>query len=465
MHLLPERHDPLWTHACPKREVYVGGKKACLLVELKRFRDPIHGFISLYPIEVDIIRDSVFQRIRNIRQLSLAHYVYHGAEHTRFGHALGATHIAGRAYRALRKNGGNIEHLDDQYELTLRIAALLHDVGHPPFSHALENILGSSHEEYSQALVEYHFGDRIRKVDVDINDVNNLISGMDKKSDINNIISGQLDVDRLDYLLRDSYYSGVAYGKYDLDRIIESMAIRDERFVILQGGYEAVEQMIFARYQMYQQVYFHKTKRSFELMLLKCAEIMKKNGELEYPTVADLKNGSAINKFAELDDRWFLNMISDSRDKKVKQIAEMIKKRIPYVETYSPISYKQFANTKSSTSYDYTEGLTPIKNAFINEMDDLKIAPHEFLHDSLARAPYDLAVDPNVSGYGRSTDTSIHIHYDSSNLLEPIEMRSHLVRSLATNHPPMIRGFVHPDKYDVVRDYLKKFDYVLPERP
>lgn len=168
-------------------------------------------------------------------------------------------------------------------------------------------------------------------------------------------------MDRLDYLLRDSYYAGVSYGRYDLARIIDQLAIVDNKFVILQGGYEAVEQLIFSRYQMYQQVYFHKTKRSFELMLWKCSELMKRDGQLDYPTIQELEDGSKIDDYIERDDRWFWNQILTSENDNVTRIANMIKNRIPYLETYSPTSNRRRGTRVKTEPDNSVEGLEPIQ--------------------------------------------------------------------------------------------------------
>jgi len=306
----------------------------------KEFRDPIHGFIEANSFELEIISSPIFQRLRNVKQLSLGHYVYHGSEHSRFGHTLGAMHLAGLAFDSLKQNSIKMNEkfdADKKDRQALRIAALLHDVGHAPFSHSLEGLMEAKHEDYSTILVEHHFAPLIKKAGIDFEIISNLISGdpYPDKPYLSRIVSGQLDVDRLDYLLRDSHYTGVTYGNFDLNRIIDQLAVVDGKFCVLQGGYEAVEQFIFARYQMYQQVYFHKTKRSFELMLWKCGEILKEKGLLNFPTLDEIKNEAGQNKFVECDDRWFLNMISQSENpQEVKAISKMIKERKPFLETY-----------------------------------------------------------------------------------------------------------------------------------
>ncbi len=283
----------------------------------------------------------MFQRMHHIKQLSLGYYVYHGAEHSRFGHMIGSMHLAGKAFNSMQTNCEQLFGKFDATEedkKTIRIAALLHDVGHPPFSHSLENLLDDKHEKYSQALVDHYFADKIKKAGVEIEDVKNLIDGAyPSRTYLSKIVSGQLDVDRLDYLLRDSHYAGVTYGVYDLGRIIEQLCVVDGKFVVLEGGYEAVEQLIFARYQMYQQVYFHKTKMVFELMLRECGKILKEKGLLDIPTLDDLQTSKGQKEFLLRDDRWFLNKIyQEDNPQEAKVIADMIKKRCPYWETYSP---------------------------------------------------------------------------------------------------------------------------------
>ena len=433
----------------------------------KTFRDPIHDFIYVDPIELEIINTPVFQRLHNVKQLSLGYYVYHGAEHSRFGHTIGAMHLAGLAFDAMKKNTielGESFEANDLDRQTLRIAALLHDVGHAPFSHSLENVLHAKHEDYSKALAKNFFSEILAKASIDTDIVCDLIDGaFPKKPFLSKIISGQLDVDRLDYLLRDSHFAGVTYGKYDLGRIINQLAVIDRKFVVLQGGYEAVEQLIFARYQMYQQVYFHKTKRAFELMLWKCADILKNSDLLKFPTLKELENTEGVKKFVECDDRWLLNKIYDEGNpNSVKIIANMIDNRKPYWGTYSPV-HRQKSSTVKTTPDDSAKHLEPIQKQLLNKLKELKIEDYEFLTDDVSRSPYRLMPDYMIAEE-ENEGNSISIYYKNNKFIEPIEKRSHVVFTLATNQPSMMRGFVIPKKYDIVRDYLKSFDYIIPER-
>ena len=426
----------------------------------KKFRDPIHGFISVSPAELKIIDSPIFQRTRNIKQLSLGHYVYHGAEHSRFGHMLGAAHIAGCAFDSLKSNTDALSEnfqADEIDRKTLRMAALLHDIGHTPFSHALEKVLGPEHEKYSQTLVKVCFEDVLKEEGIDVNTVNNLIAGdpYPGKSYLSTIISGQLDVDRLDYLLRDSYYSGVSYGQYDLDRIITQLAVVDNKFVVLDGGYEAVEQMIFARYQMYQQVYFHKTKRMFELMLLKCGEILK--DDLGYPKLEELEDNSKVEAYVECDDRWFLNSIFRSQNRKVKTIADMIKNRKPYREVYSEGMYRDQTGRTKKEPYDFTDKLDVLQTVLLNNLETLGIEKHELLTDESSRTIYKLMPDYPLSS--DEVGNSIYIYYKNRRFTEPIEKRSNIVHTFGINQTSQIRGFVIPEKYDLVINYLDQYQF------
>lgn len=403
----------------------------------------------------------MFQRMHNIKQLSLGYYVYHGVDHSRFGHMIGAMHLAGKAYDSMKINSEKFGSFDaDPIDrATIRMAALLHDVGHAPFSHSLESLLDDKHEKYSQALIDYYFKDLIESPGIETSDVNDLIIGAYKKPYLSKIVSGQLDVDRLDYLLRDSHYAGVTYGVYDLGRIIDQLAIIDNKFVVLEGGYEAVEQLIFARYQMYQQVYFHKTKRAFELMLWKCGEILKDHERLEIPTLNDLKTEEGRDAYLKCDDRWFLNKIYDeSNPKEVKVIANMIKNRRPFKETYSPSTYRKPPESGNIEPDNSVKVLQPIQKALNNNLESLGIEDHEFLTDVTERSPYNLVPDYD-------NENSIRIFYKNNHYSEPIESRSHVVYTLAKNKPQMMRGFVIPKKYDLVKNYLKTtFDYYISDR-
>lgn len=407
--------------------------------------------------------------MRNIKQLSLGNYVYHGCEHSRFGHTLGTMHLAGLAFDSIQRNSIKLGQKFDAKDIdrrSVRMAALLHDVGHAPFSHSLEGILGDKHEKYSTTLVKNYFESIITKSGLDIEIIINLILGdpYPEKPYLSRIVSGQLDVDRFDYLLRDSYYAGVSYGNFDLNRIIDQLCMVNNKFVVLQGGYEAVEQMIFARYQMYQQVYFHKTKRSFELMLWKCGELLKNDGKLTFPSLEELKTTEGQNQYVQCDDRWFLNQIlKETAPDEVKSIAKMIIQRKPYLETYSPLTYRKKSSHVITRPEEPVEGLDLLQTQVLKKLPELGIESHEFLTDNLARSPYSLMPNYNISNESDAEGDTIQIYYKNRTLIEPIEKRSNIIHTLAVNQPFMIRGFVIPEKYESIGIFLSKnFDYPLP---
>lgn len=256
----------------------------------ERFRDPVHGFIELNPIELAIVDTLPFQRLRKIRQLALTYLVYHGAEHTRFGHSLGVMHLATVAYDNVIKKHPDLfpkEYIEWQRQI-LRLIALTHDLGHAPFSHGSEGVLpdGLKHEDFTEKIIketkiaEYisEIGQIfVKKYGEEFNITPELICDIyrgrakDKKLIfLRSFMDSELDVDKMDYLLRDSLYCGVNYGKYDFDRLISSLTVYQQdgpRLAIEKGGMHATEAFILARYFMFTQVYFHRTRRILDFML------------------------------------------------------------------------------------------------------------------------------------------------------------------------------------------------------
>lgn len=227
---------------------------------MHRVRDPIHGFIPVRPVEAALIDTTPMQRLRRIKQLGLSHLVYPGAEHSRFPHSLGAMHVAGRLADALRGVGwaGDVG--------LVRLAALLHDIGHPPLSHAGEQ--GSRHEVMTLALIRAgDVADVLRRHDVDPEQIAAIVGGTADPVACA-IVAGQLDADRMDYLLRDSHMCGVRYGEFDLDRLVESITLTPEgRVGVRRSGQYAAEGLLLARYSMFAQVYFHRTRRILDVLL------------------------------------------------------------------------------------------------------------------------------------------------------------------------------------------------------
>lgn len=236
----------------------------------KIINDPVHGFITIpYDILYDLIEEPCFQRLRRIKQLGLTHYVYPGALHTRFHHALGAMHLMTEAMHVLKSKGVEIT---EEEAKAATIAILLHDIGHGPFSHALENKLIDLHHEdlslgYMRLLDEKYEGQLGLAI--------KMFKGEYKKKFLYQLISSQLDMDRLDYLTRDSFYSGVLEGSVGYDRIIKMLNVHEDNLVVEEKGIYSVENLLIARRFMYLQVYLHKTVISAEQMLVKIFERAK----------------------------------------------------------------------------------------------------------------------------------------------------------------------------------------------
>jgi HD superfamily phosphohydrolase len=239
----------------------------------KIINDPVYGFISI-PTELifDLIEHPYFQRLRYIKQLGMTHLVYPGALHTRFHHALGAMYLMGMAIETLRNKGHEISHEEEEAVI---IAILLHDIGHGPFSHALEEIIveGISHEDISSMLMnklnEQFKGQLSMAIAI--------FNGTYNRAFLHQLVSSQLDMDRMDYLNRDSFFTGVSEGVISSHRIIKMLNVKDDQIAVEEKGIYSVEKFLIARRLMYWQVYLHKTVISAEQLL---AKILKRSREL-----------------------------------------------------------------------------------------------------------------------------------------------------------------------------------------
>lgn len=280
----------------------------------KIINDPIYGFIKIESqIIYDLMNHKYFQRLRRISQLGLSYLVYPGAQHTRFQHALGSLHLMDKAIQQLTNKGHEITSKEQE---ALRISILLHDIGHGPFSHALENILVKeiNHEKITLMFMKQLNVEFDGKLSLAIEIFKNTY----KKKFLYQLVSSQLDMDRLDYLKRDSFYTGVTDGNIGTERIINMLNVANGNLVIEEKGIYSIEKFILARRLMYWQVYLHKTVISSENMLIKLikrAKILLENkveifttSNLKYflsqDFAKDLKNNriKVIEKFAELDD-------------------------------------------------------------------------------------------------------------------------------------------------------------------
>lgn len=237
---------------------------------MKRFRDPVHGFVELpRNLILPLLDTFEFQRLRRLTQLGTSSFTYPGAEHSRFQHSLGVAHLFRKLAHELELQGSP---LSEEEMLVGTCAALLHDIGHSPFSHALEGILGKKHhEEWTQAIIlspETEINEVLSRIDAALpRKVADVIGKRPPNTILVNMIASQVDVDRMDYLLRDSISVGVSYGRYDVERLIRMIRREDTRLVVDESGLFNAQEFLFARYYMYWQVYFHATTRGFELLL------------------------------------------------------------------------------------------------------------------------------------------------------------------------------------------------------
>ncbi|CAM1340706.1 HD domain-containing protein [Tenacibaculum aestuarii] len=306
--------------------------------KLKIINDPIYGFISIpNSLIFDIIEHPYFQRLRRVTQMGLSNLVYPGANHTRFHHAIGCMHLMQKAVRVLRVK--NVEISEDEAN-ALYIAILLHDIGHGAFSHALEHSIvnGITHEEVSlkfmKAINEEFEGKLSLAIEV--------FEGKHPRKFLYQLISSQLDIDRLDYLKRDSFYTGVAEGNISSDRLIAMMNVVDNELVIEQKGIYSVEKFIIARRLMYWQVYLHKTGLVAENLLV---SILKRAKELatkgvELPASSALKyflynqitsenfSDNTLQIFSELDDYDIFSAIKEWKNHEDFVLSTLAKKII-----------------------------------------------------------------------------------------------------------------------------------------
>jgi uncharacterized protein len=281
------------------------------LQEEKVFKDPVHHSIYVQDLTIwKLINTPEFQRLRRIRQLGTSYLTFHGAEHSRFSHSLGVYEITRKIISQFERNG--YSDWPQEEKLLSLCASLLHDVGHGPFSHSLEQIFRMDHEQWTCEIL---LGDTsvnrvLREVDPHFPDkVASVICKKYENPIVVSLVSSQMDADRMDYLLRDAYFTGVNYGTFDLDRILRVLRPYQGKIVVKESGMHAVEDYLMSRYQMYWQVYFHPVTRSSEIVL---RQILRRAGELYregykfdfmLPPIRGLLEGSiSMRHYLQLDE-------------------------------------------------------------------------------------------------------------------------------------------------------------------
>ncbi|MEM2205085.1 MAG: HD domain-containing protein [Candidatus Hadarchaeales archaeon] len=274
----------------PTHPSFISWRRKQVSKEEKTIHDPIHGSLRVGGPYLDLLDTPEMQRLRGIRQLGMAYLVFPGGNHSRFEHSLGVLHLV--------KKFGELQGLEEEELLLLGAAALLHDIGHPPFSHTLEALmlekLGKDHVEMSCELVEgktsflreegeeirtENLPEKLEKWGIKPREVASLLEKKHKKRYLVELLSSEVDLDQMDFLLRDAHFTGVALGMIDVERLLSTLVVQDNHLMILSKGIEAVEGMLTARALMYSSVYFHPTVRAAELMLANAVEWSIKEGK------------------------------------------------------------------------------------------------------------------------------------------------------------------------------------------
>lgn len=385
----------------------------------KIFNDPIYGFVTIpYDIIYDIIEHPYFQRLRRIRQLGLTSMVYPGAYHTRFHHAIGAMHLAMEAMEVLKFKG---HYISEEEQKAVAIAVLVHDIGHGPFSHALEHTMvdGISHEEISVLFMEKLNAIFNQKLTLAIK----IFKNEYPKSFLHQLISSQLDVDRLDYLNRDSFYTGVSEGVIGVERIIKLLNVKNDQLVVDEKGVYSIEKFIVARRIMYWQVYLHKTVLAAEFLLIKIltrAKELAVNGVELFCTPAlkhflynklnyndFVKEPKHLETFALLDDYDILTSIkvwTQHEDKVLSLLCNMM------------INRKLYRVEISKTPFSAEKILT-FKNNFVNENNFTDIEKDYFVFtDVIQNNAYNPKKDSIQILYKNGHTTDIGIASDQLNI-------------------------------------------------
>ncbi len=397
--------------------------------KLKILNDPIYGFITI-PNELifDLIEHPYFQRLRRVSQMGLSYLVYPGAHHTRFHHAIGSMHLMQKAVRILRFKGVEIT---EEEENALYAAILLHDIGHGAFSHALENsiVMGVSHEAISLKFMEVLNNEFKGQLTLAIE----IFKDENQRKFLHQLISSQLDMDRLDYLKRDSFYTGVSEGNVNSERLIVMLNVKDDVLVVEEKGIYSVEKFIISRRLMYWQVYLHKTgivaenilvkilKRAKELVLNR--ENLNSSVALKYFLEKKIDGANfdlqTLNVFAQLDDYDVLSATKDwmnHSDKILSHLCTMlINRKLMKIEIQSIPFDSQYINTlKKEVQEKY--------NLSDDEID------YFFITDTISNQAYN------------SVKNQIQILYKNGNLKEIAGASDHLnLQALST---PVIKHFV-----------------------
>ena len=340
------------------------------LDETKVLKDPVHSYIHIhYEVIWNCLDSKEFQRLRRIRQLGGDFQVYPTAEHSRFSHSLGVYEIVRRMVTEVKTLCAE---LTEYEKVCVMLAGLLHDVGHGPFSHAFEHVTNHSHEEYTAKIIlgDTELNSILRAVSKKMpEDIVSIIQHTHANDILNQIVSGQLDADRMDYLLRDSYFTATSYGQFDLERILRTMRVRKTSegrkvIVVKHTGIHSVEDYIMARYQMYWQVYYHPVARSYEAVFIQLFNRLKDIFKDNKDYFEDMKVLIPFLEKAEVSEEEYFRLdensllyccalIQDKEDVIAADLAKRLQNRklFEYVD-YNEENLAQIQNMLRENGYD-----------------------------------------------------------------------------------------------------------------
>ena len=392
------------------------------LVEEKVFKDPVHRYVHVRDQVIwDLIKTKEFQRLRRIKQLGTTYLVFHGAEHSRFNHSLGVYEIVRRIVDDVFR--GRPE-WDDSERLLVLCAALLHDLGHGPFSHAFENVFHTDHEYYTRQIIlgNTEVNEVLRKVSADFPErVALVIEKNYTNTIVVGLISSQIDADRMDYLQRDAYYTGVSYGHFDMERILRVIRPRQGQIVFKATGMHAIEDYIMSRYQMYLQIYFHPVSRSAEAILNLILKRAKKLYEEGYQFKIEpvhfhsfFKEEVQLEDYLALDENILLSYFQfwmSEEDAILKDLC------------------RRFVNRDLFAYVDLNPEEEPERFAWlVEQVKSLGLDPEYYVKpDSTSDLPYDF-YRPGL----KSTKKPIYLEMPSGEIRELSE-QSHIVSAMANN--------------------------------
>lgn len=392
------------------------------LAEEKVFKDPVHRYIYVRDQVIwDLIGTREFQRLRRIRQLGTTYLVFHGAEHSRFSHSLGVYEIV---RRIIDDSFEGRPEWDNSERLVTLCAALLHDLGHGPFSHAFEAVFKTNHEQFTRDIL---LGDTevnaiLSKVHEDFpGRIAQVIGNNYTNQQVVSLISSQIDADRMDYLQRDAYFTGVSYGHFDMERILRVMRPRKDMIIIKSSGMHAVEDYIMSRYQMYLQIYFHPASRSAEAILNHILKRAKYLSEVDYrfkfePThfLPFFGQTVTLKQYLALDESILMTYFQFWMEEEDSILSDLC---------------RRFINRDLFEYMDLNPEEEPERYAWlVEQVKSMGFDPEYYVKpDSTSDLPYDF-YRPGVI----STKRPIYLEMPSGEIRELAE-QSHIVSAMANN--------------------------------